>query len=122
MASVIRYVKNTLGGANIPDVNSTGADYQLVAFDITTPTEIGLEATITVLKWTGAGTIKAILSVMFREPVSGRVIPMGELDPDTHTKVMLDETNRIITITIPEGAMYIPGNSVINLLLAIGNY
>ena len=37
MTAVIRYVTNTMdGGTNTPAVDSTGSDYQLVAFDITT--------------------------------------------------------------------------------------
>ena len=119
----IRYVKFTnTDKAESHSVSSTGADYQFVAFDMVSPTGVGLGVTSTVLKWTGVGTIKAILSVIVREPESGKITPMGAVHSETHTEVKLDEASRIITIAVPAKGANIPAGSVISLLLAIGSY
>ena len=125
MTSVIRYVKNNIDDVNLSSVNSTGSDYQLVAFDIVTTADIAVTDPVTstvVLKWTGAGEIKAILSMIVRNLATGGMITPGAVYYRSHTRMKLDATNKIINITIPRDGTEIPANSVISLLLAIGSY
>ena len=115
MTAVIRYVTHTMdGGTNTPAVDSTGSDYQLVAFDITTTVGIAAGTDAKVLVWTGAGKIKSILSVKIT------TIPYGEeVQPQT---VFVDPTGKFIEIAVQEDGTAIPANSLISLILVIGNY
>jgi len=123
MTTVIRYVKNTTTAANVnTQVDSTGADYQLVAIDVTTAAGIAAGANANVLTWTGAGKIKAIVSVFMRRAATGEIIPMGAVAQNTHSTITLDATGKIINIALLGGATVIPTNTVISFLLVIGNY
>jgi hypothetical protein len=123
MTTVIRYVKNTTTEANVnTQVDSTGADYQLVAIDVTTAAGIAAGANANVLTWTGAGKIKAIVSVFMRRAATGEIIPMGAVAQNTHSTLTLDATGKIINIALLGGATVIPTNTVISFLLVIGNY
>jgi len=123
MTSVVRYVNNTTTAANVnTEVASTGGDYQLVAFDITTTAGIAANANANILTWTGSGKIKAITSVFMRRATTGEVIPMGAVAQTTHTTITLDATGKVINIALLAGATPIPTNTVISLLLVIGNY
>jgi hypothetical protein len=123
MTTVIRYVKNTTTAANVnTQVDSTGADYQLVAIDVTTAAGIAAGANANVLTWTGAGKIKAIVSVFMRRAATGEIIPMGAVAQNTHSTLTLDATGKIINIALLGGATVIPTNTVISFLLVIGNY
>ncbi len=123
MTTVIRYVKNTTTAANVnTQVDSTGADYQLVSIDVTTAAGIAAGANANVLTWTGAGKIKAIVSVFMRRAATGEIIPMGAVAQNTHSTLTLDATGKIINIALLGGATVIPTNTVISFLLVIGNY
>ena len=129
MTSVVRYVKNTTTAANVNvAVASTGGDYQLVAFDITTAAGIAANANANILTWTGAGKIKSILSVFVRAAgqgavaQTGEVIPFGAVAQNTHSTITLDATGRTINIALLAGAPPINAGATISLLLVIGNY
>ena len=123
MTAVIRYVTHTMdGGDNTPAVDSTGSDYQLVAFDITTTVGIAAGADDDVLQWQGAGTIKSILAISASVIATGEMIPMGAVEQDTHTLVTIDPTGKIVNVSIPAGGAAILANSLISLTLVIGNY
>jgi hypothetical protein len=123
MTTVIRYVKNTTTAANVnTQVDSIGADYQLVSIDVTTAAGIAAGANANVLTWTGAGKIKAIVSVFMRRAATGEIIPMGAVAQNTHSTITLDATGKIINIALLGGATVIPTNTVISFLLVIGNY
>ena len=123
MTAVIRYVTNTMdGGDNTPAVDSTGFDYQLVAFNITTTVGIAAGADADVLVWEGSGTIKSILAISACVIATGEMIPMGAVEQDSHTLVTIDPTGKIINVSIPEGGAAILANSLISLILVIGNY
>ena len=115
MTAVIRYVTHTMdGGDNTPAVDSTGSDYQLVAFDITTTVGVAQGADLQVLVWEGAGTIKSILSVKILNIATGDIIPTGA--------AFVDPTGKFIEIAVQEEGTAIPANSLISLTLVIGNY
>lgn len=123
MTSVIRYVKSTTTAPNVNTaVGSTGSDYQLVAFDITTTAGIAAGANSNILTWTGAGKIKSIQNVFIRNPADGEVIPLGEVDQATHTIITLNDTGKIINISVPGGGAALDAGCVVSLLLVIGNY
>ena len=123
MTSVVRYVKNTSTAANVNvAVTSTGNDYQLIAFDITTVAGIAAGAHANILTWIGTGKIKSILSVFIRDPANGEVIPVGAVAQNTHSLITLDATAKTINISIPAGGVAIDANAVVSLLLVIGNY
>ena len=122
MTMAIRYVKNNIDDVNGASIGSTGSDYQLVAFDVTLPRGIDAGVDAVVLTWEGVGEIKSILSVTVRDPSDGEMTPMGSIDQVTHTRMRLDETNKIITIAIPPQGISIRLGSVISLLLVIGGY
>jgi hypothetical protein len=127
MTAAIRYVQNTMdGGANTPAIGSTGTDSQLVAIDVTTTAGIAATANADVLKWTGSGKIKSIVSVFMRRNVApnntGEVIPMGAVAQNTHTTITLDDTGKIINIALLGTATPIPANTTISFLLVIGKY
>jgi hypothetical protein len=129
MTSVVRYVKNTTTAANVNvAVASTGGDYQLVAFDITTAAGIAANANANILTWIGAGKIKSILSVFVRAAgqgavaQTGEVIPFGAVAQNTHSTITLDATGRTINIALLAGAPPINAGATISLLLVIGNY
>jgi hypothetical protein len=123
MTSVIRYVKNTSTAANVTvAVASTGGDYQLVAFDITTTAGIAAGAHANILTWTGAGKIKSIQTIFVRNPDDGEVIPFGAVAQNTHALITLDAAGKTITIEIPAGGAALDAGVVVSLLLVIGNY
>ena len=129
MTSVVRYVRNLSTAANVNvDVASTGGDYQLVAFDITTAARIAANANANILTWTGSGTIKSILSVFVRAAgqgavaQTGEVIPFGAVAQNTHSTITLDATGRTINIALLGTATPINAGATISLLLVIGNY
>ena len=129
MTSVVRYVKNTTTAANVNvAVASTGGDYQLIAFDITTAAGIAANANANILTWIGAGKIKSILSVFVRAAgqgavaQTGEVIPFGAVAQNTHSTISLDATGRTINIALLAGAPPINAGATISLLLVIGNY
>ena len=129
MTSVVRYVKNTTTAANVNvAVASTGGDYQLIAFDITTAAGIAANANANILTWIGAGKIKSILSVFVRAAgqgavaQTGEVIPFGAVAQNTHSTITLDATGRTINIALLAGAPPINAGATISLLLVIGNY
>ena len=129
MTSVVRYVKNTTTAANVNvAVASTGGDYQLVAFDITTAAGIAANANANILTWIGAGKIKSILSVFVRAAgqgavaQTGEVIPFGAVAQNTHSTITLDATGRTINMALLAGAPPINAGATISLLLVIGNY
>ena len=123
MTSVVRYVRNLSTAANVNvNVASTGGDYQLVAFDITTAARIAANANANILTWTGAGKIKSIQNVFVRNPADGEIMPLGAIDQDTHTLITLDEDDQTINIDIPAGGVAIDADAVVSLLLVIGNY
>ena len=122
MTAVIRYVTHTMDGeSNTPAVDSTGFDYQLVAFNITTTVGIAAGADADVLVWEGSGTIKSILAISACVIATGEMIPMGVVEQDSHTLVKIDPTGKIINVSIPEGGAAILANSLISLILVIGN-
>ena len=129
MTTVVRHVKNTSTAANVNvAVASTGGDYQLVAFDITTAAGIAANANANILTWIGAGKIKSILSVFVRAAgqgavaQTGEVIPFGAVAQNTHSTITLDATGRTINIALLAGAPPINAGATISLLLVIGNY
>ena len=129
MTSVVRYVQNTSTAANVNvAVASTGGDYQLVAFDITTTAGIAAGANANILTWTGAGKIKSIQNVFIRAAgqgavaQTGEVIPFGAVAQNTHTTITLDATGRTINIALLGTATPINAGATISLLLVIGNY
>ncbi len=123
MTSVIRYVSNTSTAANVNvAVGSTGGDYQLVAFDITTTAGIAAGANANILTWTGAGKIKSIQNIFIRNPDDGEVIPMGAVAQNTHTLITLNATGKTINISVPAGGAPLDAGVVVSLLLVIGNY
>ena len=117
MTSVVRYVT-----ANTPAVDSTGSDHQLVAFDITTTGGIEHGASDDVLQWQGSGTIKSILTISAKVIETGEMIPMGAVATNTHTQVTIDPKGKVVQVTIPQAGVTIPANSLISLILVIGNY
>jgi hypothetical protein len=123
MTSVVRYVTHTMDGDdNTPAVDSTGSDYQLVAFDITTTEGIAADADADVLEWEGSGTIKSILAISAKVIATGEMIPMGVVATNTHTLVTIDPAGKIINVAVLAGGVAIPANTTICLLLVIGNY
>lgn len=130
MATVIRYVKNTIdgGGEASPRVNSTGSDCQLIAIDALTREGIAAEANANILTWTGPGKIKSIVSLLMRrtgsgnnETDTGEIIPMGEVDQATHSRFTIDATGKTINCRLLAGATPIPTFTTISLLLVVGN-
>jgi hypothetical protein len=115
MTAVIRYVTNTMDAwTHAHTVDSTGSDYQLVAFDITTIGGIDAGANADILTWTGSGKIKSILTISAKVIADGDMIPMS--------MVKIDPTGKIINVSIPTDGAAIPENSLISLILVIGNY
>ena len=119
MTSVIRYVQNTTTAANVnTTVGSTGGDYQLIAIDVTTAAGIAANANATVLTWTGSGQIKSIFSVFMKSTVGAINVPIATAT----TSVVVDATGKIVNVAVANGGTAIAANSVISLLLVIGNY
>lgn len=117
MTSVVRYVTNTTTAANVnTEVDSTGGDYQLVAFDITTTAAIPTDELTKILTWTGSGKIKSIASILLKKQGTQGIF--GEV---SEIHVTIDPTGKIIRVKDTEGAQ-IPPNTTICLLLVIGNY
>lgn len=119
MTSVVRYMQNT---TNAPNVNtaiaSTGGDYQLLAFDITTTAGIAANANANVLTWTGAGKIKTILSFMVKTAAGAINVPV----PGATTSATIDATGKIINVAVANGGTAIAAGSIISMLIVVGNY
>ncbi len=120
MTSVIRYVKNTTGANNANTaVNSTGGDYQLIAIDVEMTAAISPNNNpVVILTWTGSGKIKSILSVFIKDDGGSIYVPLAA----KMTSVTLDNTGKIVQVSVDNGGIEIAANSVISLLLVIGNY
>lgn len=120
MTSVIRYVKNTTGANNANTaVNSTGGDYQLIAIDVEiTSTIPNNNSPIVILTWTGSGTIKSILSVFIKNDGGSICVPSST----ARTSVVLDNAGKSVYVAVDNGGIEIVADSVISLLLVIGNY
>lgn len=122
MTSVVRYVQNTTTAANVnTNAGSTGTDYQLVVFDITTTAAIAAGANANILTWTGAGKIKSIASVLMKATTTQGVIGVG-VTALTATNLTIDATGKIINLAVLAGGVAIPANATICLTLVIGNY
>jgi hypothetical protein len=123
MTTSIRYVQNTTPAANVnTSVASTGGDYQLVAFDITIGAGIAANANANILTWTGSGKIKSILAFTPRVAATGELLPLGIVAQNTHTLITIDASQKILNVIVPAAGVAIPVNTVISLLLVIGNY
>lgn len=119
MTSVVRYVQNTSTAANVNTaVGSTGGDYQLIAFDIITVAGIAANANANVLTWTGSGKIKSIMSVEVFSQAGAINAPSAA----AATSVTIDATGKIINVAVANAGTAIVANSIIKLLLIIGNY
>lgn len=122
MTSVVRYVQNTTTAANVnTNAGSTGTDYQLVVFDITTTAAIAAGANANILTWTGAGKIKSIASVLMKATTTQGVIGVG-ITALTATNLTIDATGKIINLAVLAGGVAVPANATICLTLVIGNY
>ena len=117
MTSVVRYVTNTTAaGINLA---STGADYQLLAIDITVSNAVAAGANANVLQYTGSGTIKTILFSQATLNGSIRMTGAGAAAQDILT---VDATGRIINLSIPAGGTAFGAGAILSLLLVVGNY
>jgi hypothetical protein len=122
MTSVVRYVQNTTTAANVnTNAGSTGTDYQLVVFDITTTAGITANANANILTWTGAGKIKSIASVLIKATNTQGVVGVG-ITLVTATNIIIDATGKVINLAVSNGGVGIPANATICLTLVIGNY
>ena len=122
MTSVVRYVNNTTTAADVnTEVASTGGDYQLVAFDITTTAAIEAEGNAKILTWTGSGKIKSIASILMKAPATQGIIGVG-VTGSSATNFRINNTGKIINVEVLTGGVAIPANTTICLLLVIGNY
>lgn len=119
MTAAFRYVKNTVApdAATIP-IGSTGKDSQLIAFDITCTGGIAANANANILQWTGAGKIQSVISFQILAAAGGINVPVA----GATTSVTIDATGKIINVAVANGGTAIVANSVIKLLLVIGNY
>lgn len=115
MTSVVRYVTNNTGVAIT--VGSTGGDYQLVAYDITLGAQIAANANANILQYTGPGKIKSILLYLVKAAGSVR-----SPAPALQDVVTIDATGKIINVAVANGGVAIAQNSLVSLLLVIGNY
>lgn len=119
MTSVVRYVQNTSTAANVNTaVGSTGGDYQLIAFDIITVAGIAANANANVLTWTGSGKIKSVIQYLVKSNAGAIHVPVAAATDS----VTIDATGKIINVAVANGGTAIAANSVISLLLVIGNY
>ena len=122
MTAVIRYVTHTMdGGDNTPDVDSTGSDSQLLAFDITTTEGIAAEDNADVLVWKGSGKIKSIASILIKAQGTQGIVGVG-ITNLTATNFTIDATGKIINVAVLAEGVAIPANATICLVLVIGNY
>jgi hypothetical protein len=117
MTAVIRYVTNTINGEKASsEVNSTGSDYQLVAFSISLENDIPNDTeqvqSFPLLTWTGAGTIKQVMNVDID------AISLDTTTP-THLDILIDK-NVIFCFLKPEEE--IKATATIRMLVLIGNY
>lgn len=120
MTTAFRYVQNTVvpNAATIP-IGSTGKDSQLIAFDITCTNQIVAGGNANILQWTGAGKIQSIINTQI-------ILPNGSIHVagtgGGSAAVTIDATGKIINIALSNGSATVTTNSVIKLLLVIGNY
>lgn len=120
MTLCVRYVQNTIApsAATIP-VGSTGKDSQLLAFDITCTGGIAANSTaVNIFQWTGAGRIQSIMNYQVFSPTGLINVPVVA----TGTTVTIDATGKFISVNIATNGTAIAANSIIKLLLVIGNY
>lgn len=119
MTAAFRYVQNTVtpNAATIP-IGSTGKDSQLIAFDITCTGGIAANANANILQWTGAGKIQSVISFQVLSNAGAINVPVA----NATTSVTIDVTGKIINVAVANGGTAIAANSVIKLLLVIGNY
>ena len=119
MTTAFRYVQNTVApnAATIP-IGSTGKDSQLIAFDITCTAAIAANANANILKWTGAGKIQSVISFQVLAAAGGINVPVAAAT----TSVTIDATGKIINVAVANDGTAIAANSIIKLLLVIGNY
>lgn len=123
MTSVVRYVQHTMdGGTNTPSVSSTGFDHQHVKFDITTTVGIAAGDNADILVWTGAGKIKSCDLLGAKIIATGELLPVGAVAQNTHSLLTVDAAGKTINLSVPAAGVAIPANSLISLLLVIGNY
>jgi hypothetical protein len=120
MTTAFRYVQNTVvpNAATIP-IGSTGKDSQLIAFDITCTSQIAADARADILQWTGAGKIQSIINTQIISP-NGSIHVAGA--GGIATIVTIDPTGKIINIALANRSATIVADSIIKLLLVIGNY
>ena len=118
MTAAFRYVKNTADPVDSIKTGSTGKDSQLIAFDITCTAGIVVGANANILQWTGAGKIQSVISFYILTAAGGINVPVA----GATTSVTIDATGKIINVAVANGGTAIAANSVIKLLLVIGNY
>jgi hypothetical protein len=119
MTATIRYVQDS--GVDPVDgikTGSTGKDSQLIAFDITAVGGIAANTNANILQWTGAGKIQSVISFYILTAAGGINVPVT----GATTSVTIDATGKIINVAVANGGTAIAANSVIKLLLVIGNY
>lgn len=119
MTTAFRYVQNTVApnAATIP-IGSTGKDSQLIAFDITCTAGIAANLNANILQWTGAGKIQSVISFYILTAAGGINVSVAAAT----TSVTIDATGKIINVAVANGGTAIAANSIIKLLLVIGNY
>lgn len=119
MTATIRYVQDsTADPVDSIKTGSTGKDSQLIAFDITAVGGIAANANANILQWTGAGKIQSVISFQVLSPAGAINVPVA----NATTSVTIDVTGKIINVAVANGGTAIAANSVIKLLLVIGNY
>ena len=119
MTATIRYVQDsTADPVDSIKTGSTGKDSQLIAFDITAVGAIAANTNANILQWTGAGKIQSVISFYILTAAGGINVPVVSAT----TSVTIDPTGKIINVAVASGGTAIAANSVIKLLLVIGNY
>ena len=121
MTAVIRYVTNTIQGGTTSSVesskvDSTGSDYQLVAFSIGLQNNItnnsDIDIVFPLLTWTGAGTIKEVMNID---------IDTTSMDIYTETHLDIVINGNTIECVLPKEKS-ISSTASIRMLVVIGNY
>ena len=119
MTATIRYVQDsTTDPIDNIKTGSTGKDSQLIAFDITCVAGVAANSNLNILQWTGAGKIQSVMNFQVLSNAGGINVPVAAAT----TSVTIDATGKIINVAVANGGTAIAANSVIKLLLVIGNY
>jgi hypothetical protein len=119
MTVSIRFIENTVNAdVNSIKVSSRGNDYQLISIVVVRTLEIAAGTNTNILKWEGAGVIKAIASHLLQRN-NATIIVSDVLNPN---RITLDATRKIINYAVPNDGVAIPANSHFRLLLIIGDY